>query len=254
MKTSGIYEIHNTLNGKRYVGGSTNLNYRRDDHFRRLARGAHANGHLQRAYDKYGKDAFEFRPLFSNVSRRILTRLEQAAMDVICPEYNIHKRAGRSLGNQNWLGRKHTEETKRKIGAAHKGRKATPEAKANMSRAQKGNKNHLGHKHSEEAKRKIGEASLGNKRWLGRKHTEETKQKMSAAKKGKPGHKHTEETKRKISTAQKGRVFSEEHRKKIGLAELGNKKHLGHKHSKETRHKLSQMDKKRERDALGRYK
>jgi len=213
MKPSGIYEIHNTLNGKRYVGGTTNLDYRRDDHFRRLARGKHANGHLQKAYDKYGKDVFEFSVLFSRAPKGILTRLEQAAIDVIRPEYNIRAFARRSLGNQNWLGRKHTEETKRKMSIAQKGRTFSKASRKKMGLAQMGNKKHLGHKHSEETKRKLSEQKMGNEYCLGKKHTEEVKRKISEAKKGKPGHKHTEETKRKISAARKGRVFSEEQMK-----------------------------------------
>lgn len=53
-------------------------------------------------------------------------------------------------GNRNWVGRKHSEETRKK-----------------MSVVQKGNK-----------------GALGNKNWLGKKHSEETKMKMSLAHKG----------------------------------------------------------------------
>ncbi len=77
-----------------------------------------------------------------------------------------------------------------------------------------------GRKHSEEVKRKIGKAGKG------RKHTEETKIKMSLAQKGKPSwnkdKKLSEETKRKISQNNarywlgKKRVVSEETRKKMG--------------------------------------
>lgn len=253
MKTSGIYEIRNILNGKKYIGSSVNLEYRCDDHFRRLAQGTHANGHLQNAYNKYGRDAFQFTELL-HCAPKDLVVLEQTMMDANKPEYNIFKFARSSLGNQVWLGRKHTEETKRKMSLAQKGRTFNEETKKRMSLAQLSNKKRLGHKHTEEAKRKISIAHKGNKYWLGRKHTEETKRKISIAKTGKSGHKHTEETKRKISAAQIGRVFTEEHRKKISLAGLGNKRRLGCKHSEETKRKLSQKDKKRERDVLGRYK
>lgn len=45
-----------------------------------------------------------------------------------------------STGNNNWEGRKHTEESKSKIGKAHKGRKHTEEARKNMGQGQKGRK------------------------------------------------------------------------------------------------------------------
>jgi hypothetical protein len=68
-----------------------------------------------------------------------------------------------------FLGKKHTEESKRK-----------------MSEANKGEKNSFyGKTHSEETKKKISEAGKD------RKHTEETKKKISDAKKGKPKPKTT---------------------------------------------------------------
>jgi len=47
-----------------------------------------------------------------------------------------------------------------------------------------GNKYSLGKKRSEEFKKKVGESKKGNKYWLGRKHTAETKKKMSERLKG----------------------------------------------------------------------
>ena len=38
-----------------------------------------------------------------------------------------------------------------------------------------------GKRHTEESKKKMREAAKGNKRWLGKKHSEETKRKMSEA-------------------------------------------------------------------------
>jgi hypothetical protein len=80
--------------------------------------------------------------------------------------------------NKGNLGKHHTEETKRKIGLANKGKK-----------------NFKGHKHTEETKRKIGLANKGKIR------TEEMKKLYSLANKGKI---RTEETKKKMSLANKG--------------------------------------------------
>lgn len=55
-----IYSILNLIDGKIYVGQSVNPNKRKTDHFRALRKGVHHNAHLQRAWNKYGEDAFEF--------------------------------------------------------------------------------------------------------------------------------------------------------------------------------------------------
>jgi hypothetical protein len=56
----------------------------------------------------------------------------------------------------------------------------------------------IGKKQSEETKKKVSESLKGNKRTLGKKHTDETRKKMSNAQKGKQNHffgkKHTEES------------------------------------------------------------
>lgn len=95
-----------------------------------------------------------------------------------------------------------SEETRRKLSAAHKGKRPS-----------------LGYRHTEDAKRRIGEASKGNTWNIGRKASEGTKAKLSKARTGMRFPNRlppTVETRRKISEANKGRVFSEEVRRKIG--------------------------------------
>lgn len=53
---SGIYAFVNTINEKRYIGSANNLYERMLDH---LA-GRSSNLLLQRAFDKYGKENFQF--------------------------------------------------------------------------------------------------------------------------------------------------------------------------------------------------
>lgn len=278
MEQSGIYEIRNILNGKTYVGSTINFKQRHSQHFRQLARDAHPNVHLQRAYNKYGKDVFQFNKLL-HCAQKDLTVLEQTMMDANKPEYNMFKFARSSRGNKNRLGKKHTEEAKRKMSIAGKGRKHTKETRKKMSLSR------LGHKHSEETRRKLSKAALANKNHAFRFHpghevSEEVRRKLSIANKGNKnclGHKHTEETKRKISLAQKdrpppseesrkkmslahmGKTLSEEHKAKISEAHKANKNHPtrfrpGQEFSEEWRHKNSQRAKKRERDSLGRFK
>ena len=95
-----------------------------------------------------------------------------------------------------------TEEFKKKISEALKGKLKSEETRRKMSERQKGEKNHFfGKKLSEEHKRKMSEAHKG------KKHFEETKQKIGETSKGRNpmlGKHHSEETKRKISEAYKG--------------------------------------------------
>lgn len=60
---SGIYEIINLRNQKRYIGQTKNLYRRQCNHIGKLRRKIHPNKHLQNAWNKYGKDAFEFQVL-----------------------------------------------------------------------------------------------------------------------------------------------------------------------------------------------
>jgi hypothetical protein len=136
---------------------------------------------------------------------------------------NLSEETKRKLSEAN-RGKILSEETKRKISETSKGRTHSEEHKRKLSEAKKGNKNFLGHKHSEEAKRKMSEAKEG------KTHSEETKRKMSKAKKGM-----SEETKRKMSEAKKS--MSEETKRKIGEAKKGKPK------SEETKRKMSEAHK-----------
>ena len=114
-------------------------------------------------------------------------------------------------------GQKRTEETKRKISEANKGkfvgRKITELTKQKIALSTKG------HKVSDNTKLKISAANKGKKR------TEKTKKKISIIQIGKRA---SEETKRKMSDAHRGRQFSKESRKKMSEARKG------YKHSAES--------------------
>lgn len=100
-------------------------------------------------------------------------------------------------GHNGRIGKKHSEEAKRKIGKANKGKKRSQEARKKMSESRKGEKNHFfGKKHSEETRlkisrinrgrkltdeqrKKITKSLLGNKHSLGIKYSEERKKRIS---------------------------------------------------------------------------
>jgi len=58
--TCGIYCIRNIVNDKKYVGYSVNIKERWYRHKNDLRKNKHENPYLQNAYNKYGKENFEF--------------------------------------------------------------------------------------------------------------------------------------------------------------------------------------------------
>lgn len=59
-KSTGIYCIENTTNGKKYIGLSRDIERRWNEHRSDLRRGEHANIYLQHAWNKCGECAFKF--------------------------------------------------------------------------------------------------------------------------------------------------------------------------------------------------
>ena len=145
-----------------------------------------------------------------------------------------------------------SEETKKKISIANKGRLRSPESCAKMSKSMRGKKKPS---HTEEHNRKIGDANRG------KKHSEETKKKLRESHMGKT---HSPETKKKLSLALKNRIFTEEHKRKIGDAHKGRKltdehkkkiseNHVGmkgKKHSAESRKKMGDIQRGKKRHPL----
>lgn len=60
FSVAGVYSITNKVNNKIYIGQSENVYKRRLEHIRELKGERHANWHLQRAFNKYGIENFEF--------------------------------------------------------------------------------------------------------------------------------------------------------------------------------------------------
>lgn len=181
---SGIYEIQNVINGKKYIGSAVDINKRWKKHLAMLRRGIHDNKHLQSTFDKYGEKVFMFDVLAFVLQKEDLIPIEQFFINALKPEYNIAPMAG------SQLGLKHSKEAKRKISKAMKGKPSgmlgkhhSKETKRKMSEAEKGEKNHnYGKPLSEEAKRKLSEARKGeNNPNYGKPLSEETKEKIRKA-------------------------------------------------------------------------
>ena len=58
--TSGIYRIYCKSEDKSYIGKSINIEERWKNHLNELKKGNHINNKLQKVFNKYGKDDFEF--------------------------------------------------------------------------------------------------------------------------------------------------------------------------------------------------
>lgn len=130
-KISGVYSIVNILNNHRYIGSSMNIHQRLANHRSKLRTGKHNNVHLLRAYNKYGEDNFKVQILeVCDKIRDTLVFLEQKYLD-LKPEYNISPFANRpdstgkkcpehvkQLLRQQRLGKKASDETRRKISLA----------------------------------------------------------------------------------------------------------------------------------------
>lgn len=136
---SGIYAIVNTLNNKKYIGSSGNLRKRYRQHFNYLDKNKHVNLHLQRAYNKYGKDVFEFWIVeeCENI-RDTLISLEQKWINSD-GDYNICKLSSHPSG-EVYTGHIITEEHKNIIREANKNRTWSKETLQKRSEIMKNSK------------------------------------------------------------------------------------------------------------------
>ena len=237
----GIYQIKNNISGNRYIGQSSDIVGRRKEHKHKLRHNKHENPHLQKSFHKYGMDAFTFSVLLY-CDPYNLSLYEQLCIDHLKPEYNILTEC---VGTS--LGYKHTEEARRKMKEAQSritregrrgrsgGRPAgftvSEETKKKISKAQKGKVV------SDETRKKISEARVGMCPYT---MTEEIRNKMSEAKKN-----ISDETRNKMSESQKKRrrtPVSDETREKMSQAKMGKTQYLM---TDEIRHKMSEAQKLR---------
>lgn len=117
---SGIYLISCASSSKVYVGSSRAIRTRFRTHRNLLAQGNHFNVHLQRAWDAYGHDAFEF-TLIEEVSIDQLLIREQFWIDTyrsadVRYGYNISQQAGAPMA-----GRRHSDKTRKAFSETRRG-------------------------------------------------------------------------------------------------------------------------------------
>lgn len=133
--TTGVYQIRNLLNNKRYIGHTarlTGFKERWSEHQRELLSKRHKNLHLQRAWDKNGASAFVFE-ILEKCSPMDCVDREQHYLDTLlfasCHDarfrqlgYNI-----RRIGESN-LGVKFSQQTCKRMSASKCGNR-NPSAK-----------------------------------------------------------------------------------------------------------------------------
>ena len=160
---SGVYAITHVPSGRSYIGSSRDVVKRWAGHQKSLKSRTHHSCKLQRAWNKYGADAFRF-VIIEQCAAIERTDREQFWID----QAQASKRGyGFNMSNSSYgsshpdisakiavslKGQRLSEERKAKISAAHKGMVRGPhseEHKLNLRKA------HLGKKHSDESRRKI---------------------------------------------------------------------------------------------------
>jgi hypothetical protein len=194
---SGIYVLRNRINGKIYVGQSGADVDERSRH-----RGCHRKWAIDLALCKYGTENFDrfvyYVPeeLLDDFEREMIRKLNSIGIGGYnlttggCQNHHLSEETKKKIGKA-FRGKSLSEEHKRKIGAKSAGRRLSEETKKKISVARKGKKYPnahpmLGKKHSEETKRKMSDAHRGERsQWFGtpgaffgKRHSEETKKKM----------------------------------------------------------------------------
>ena len=152
--SSGIYCIENLINHKVYIGSASNLRCRWSRHIENLLNEVHDNIHLQSAWNKYGKNGFQFWIIEEVETKACLVDREQFYLNLFRDfEYGVYNKRLIACSNE---GLKWSEETKRKMSIAKKNMSLGTRLK--MSIAKQGNQHSLGIKRSEESIRKQRES------------------------------------------------------------------------------------------------
>lgn len=136
MSECGIYSITNIIDGKIYIGQTSNLKRRKYEHFYCLKKNKHRNSRLQRAYNKYGEENFIFN-ILEVCNREELDDRE----DYYMKKYNsMQKGVGYNLMGVEFKHYTHSKETRIKISESNKGKKLSLEARQKLSESKKGSK------------------------------------------------------------------------------------------------------------------
>lgn len=162
-----VYMHEHIESGKKYIG----ITSKKPEHRWNNGKGYAHSAHFQSAIDKYGWDAFRHIILYTGLTKEAACKLEAELIEKYKTnnrDFGYNSSVGGELsalgyrwdkprqGEDNPMyGKKHSEETKRKISESHKGILHSEETKKKFSEMRKGNTL------SEEHKRKLSEANKG---------------------------------------------------------------------------------------------
>lgn len=170
-----IYCIRNVVNGKMIIGQTVQSAPRRwADYKCALKRGNYANSYLQRSWNKYGENVWEFEMIeecdtIEKLNQQEIYYINE--LNTMAPHgYNL-KPGGRNPGHL-------TEEHKEKIRQANLGKRLSPDHKRKISQSL------MGHVVSHESRMKISQSSKGYSRNKGKTLSESTKRKISKSLRG----------------------------------------------------------------------
>lgn len=214
LRQSGVYEILNLQNGKRYIGSAArSFRLRWNLHRHRLREGTHHNPYLQLAWNKHGESSFVFRivevtpPEYAVAQEQVFIDWRKSSEREF--GYNLAPIAGSTRGvtasaetraklsitsrnisdetraKLSYAASNISDETREKIRASSTGRRHTVEARTKISESHKGKKKSQEHC----AKMAINGANI----------SDETREKMAAAKRGR---RLSLETRQKMSDSQ----------------------------------------------------
>jgi group I intron endonuclease len=189
MENCGVYAIVNTINNHRYIGSSCDIIKRWQRHQEQLRNGNHHSRYLQRAWNLWGGENFEFLFLLQ-CDRKVRLEREQEYMATHHPEYNM---AVQAMGGS--------------YPGVHTGIKRPDMILRNKLHPTRG---HTGCLHSDETKAKMSAA------WVKRKERGLAENWNNGE-----GKILSKETRAKIKAAQVGKTMSPETRAKISAALMG---------------------------------
>lgn len=156
---SGIYLIHNLVNGKQYVGSASYFNKRLSAYY--FPSMLTDNRLITRSILKYGHDNFslviiEIVTANKDNLKKIILEREQYFIDTLKPQLNLSPTAGSNFGY------KYSEETKLMWSKLRMGRKLSEETKATLSKLFSGELNPFwGKTHNQDALLRIRLSKIG---------------------------------------------------------------------------------------------
>lgn len=137
---SGIYQITCSANQVIYIGSAVDFTHRWATHRYDLRNGKHASRRLQRAWNKYGEEAFVFDALLV-CPKEDLIKHEQEALDEISELIGWRNMFNTLRVASSSLGYKHDDDTRARMTAFQRSRpKPSPETIKKIADANRGKK------------------------------------------------------------------------------------------------------------------